>query len=65
MGQADREPVRRQTPDEDRWVGDLILECEATVRDGGEVALELSKGTSRFRATFGGGRVTLRLGRRC
>ena len=41
------------------WVGDLIAECEAEVGDGGEVLVELSKGQTRFRATFGGGRVAL------
>ncbi len=41
------------------WVGDLILECEVELAAGAEVALELSKGSDRFRATFGGGKVTL------
>ena len=41
------------------WVGDLILECEVEIAAGAEVALELSKGSDRFRATFGGGKVTL------
>ena len=41
------------------WVGDLILECEAEIDAGGEVALELSRGATRFRATFAGGEVAL------
>lgn len=45
--------------DERMWVGDLILECEAELAAGAEVALELSRGADRFRATFGGGKVTL------
>jgi signal peptidase I len=51
------EPQR--TDWQDKWVGDLILECEAELGDGGEVALELSKGVNRFRAVFGGGKVRL------
>ncbi len=35
------------------WVGDLILECEATVDNPqGELTLELSKGVDRFRARW-------------
>ena len=41
------------------WVGDLILECEVDLAAGAEAAMELSKGSDRFRATFGGGKVTL------
>jgi signal peptidase I len=41
------------------WVGDLILECEAVIGNGGEVTLELSKGLNRFQAKFAGGHVTL------
>ncbi len=44
---------------ENFWVGDLVLECEATLGDDAEVVMELSKGTSRFQATFAGGQVTL------
>jgi signal peptidase I len=44
---------------ESSWVGDLIIECEAELGDGAEIVLELSKGTSRFQATFAGGQVTL------
>jgi signal peptidase I len=44
---------------ERQWVGDLILECEVTAGDGGEVTLELSKGLNRFQARFAGGQVTL------
>jgi signal peptidase I len=46
-------------PDEQLWVGDLILECEVQMDAGSEVALELSRGLDRFRATFGGGKVAL------
>lgn len=56
---ANSRTVPRATPNEDRWVGDLILECEANIPDGGEVVLELSKGICRFRATFAGGQVSL------
>jgi signal peptidase I len=50
----------RDTPREaSMWVGDLCLECEAELAGGAEVALELSKGVNRFRATFGNGQVTL------
>jgi signal peptidase I len=45
---------------ENLWVGDLVLECEAEVASGSEVTLELSRGVNRFRATFGGGKVTLK-----
>jgi signal peptidase I len=41
------------------WVGDLILECEAELGGDGEVALELSRGVNRSRATFSNGTVTL------
>ena len=44
---------------EQSWVGDLSLECEVELAAGAEVALELSKGADRFRATFGGGKVVL------
>lgn len=42
-----------------RWVGDLILECEAEIGNGSEVVMELSKGVNRFQAKFGNGKVTL------
>ncbi len=45
---------------ENLWVGDLFLECEAEIAKGSEVTLELSRGVSRFQATFGNGQVTLR-----
>lgn len=41
------------------WVGDLCLECEVQLDSGAEVVLELSKGTHRFQAKFGGGQVAL------
>src|ERR1700687_401486 len=35
------------------WVGDLMIDCEATIEQTeGELALELSKGVERFRATW-------------
>jgi signal peptidase I len=52
-------PQFRDTSAEKHWVGDLLLECEATLGGDGEVSLELSKGVNRCRATFGGGKVTL------
>ena len=42
------------------WVGDLILECKATIEAGSKVILELSKGVNRFQAIFEPGKVTLR-----
>jgi signal peptidase I len=37
----------------DNWVGDLILECEATIdAPQGELTLELSRGVDRFRARW-------------
>jgi signal peptidase I len=41
------------------WVGDLMLECKATLGGGAEVVLELSRGVNRFQATFADGKVTL------
>jgi signal peptidase I len=49
----------RSSPADNLWVGDLILECEADMKDGSAVVLELSKGQNRFQATFEGGTVTL------
>jgi signal peptidase I len=49
----------RHSGHENRWVGDLFLECKATLSAGAEVALELSEGVNRFRATFAEGKVTL------
>jgi signal peptidase I len=62
---VDRDPLTgqessRPSSTDALWVGDLILECEADLRDpAAEVVLELSKGQNRFRAAFGDGRVTL------
>ncbi len=37
----------------DNWVGDLILECEASIDDPrGELTLELSRGVDRFQARW-------------
>ncbi len=47
--------------DSDNWVGDLLLECTATVADGGAVVLELSKGETRYRAEFDKGQVRLKM----
>jgi signal peptidase I len=44
---------------DERWVGDLILECEADLNSSSEVVLELSKGVNRFQAKFANGNVTL------
>jgi signal peptidase I len=39
--------------DANNWVGDLILECKAEVKEAkGELILELSKGDDRFQAQF-------------
>lgn len=47
--------------DSNNWVGDLILECTATVGDAGVVALELAKGDHRYRAEFDNGQVRLKM----
>ncbi len=40
-------------PPSENWVGDLLLECEVTIdKLQGELMLELSKGTDRFRARW-------------
>jgi signal peptidase I len=40
-------------PQTQRWVGDLMLECDLTIdQPEGQVVLELSRGTDRFRAVF-------------
>jgi len=41
------------------WVGDLVVECKATLSPGAEIVLELSRGVNRFQATFVEGKVTL------
>jgi signal peptidase I len=47
MGYNSFEP---QTP---HWVGDLMLECDVTIdKPEGQVVLELSRGSDRFRAIF-------------
>ncbi len=43
----------------DFWVGDLILECQATFSDKSSIVLELSKGPHRYQATFQNGLVEL------
>jgi signal peptidase I len=53
-------PATRGGSADGTWVGDLALECEATLEgDGAAVVLELSKGPNRFRATFADRQVTL------
>src|SRR5205823_5787229 len=43
----------RHPPQANHWVGDLMVECEATVtQPGGELVLELAKGLDRFQAHF-------------
>lgn len=49
----------RSSSNDNLWVGDLIIECEADIQAGNEVVLELSKGQNRFQATFGNGQVKL------
>jgi signal peptidase I len=45
---------------DERWVGDLILECDVELPESGaEVVMELSKGVNRFQAVFGKGNVSL------
>lgn len=40
-------------PPANNWVGDLILECEATIEQAeGELVLELAKGVDRFQAKW-------------
>jgi signal peptidase I len=45
----------------DLWVGDLMVECTATVGDGGAVVLQVSKGDHSYRAEFDGGTVRLKM----
>jgi len=41
------------TSDDKNWVGDLILECKAEIKEAqGELILELSKGVDRFQARW-------------
>jgi signal peptidase I len=54
-----RERTPRSSDWEKEWVGDLVLECDAVMEGGSEVVMELSKGVSRFQATFAGGNVKL------
>jgi signal peptidase I len=57
-----REVVHRdheQVREASMWVGDLCLECEVDLGAGAEVALDLSRGANRFRATFANGQVAL------
>ena len=54
--------VRGATRDvgDEFWVGDLIVEAEATVgADGAEIVMELSKGRHRYQAVFADGNVRL------
>jgi hypothetical protein len=57
--------TRHREPPGENWASDLILECEVTLPDNpsGELTLELSRGSDRFRARFdlgsAGGRCTL------
>jgi signal peptidase I len=53
------QPRDRDATDSNRWVGDLMLECEVELSADSEVVLELSKGANRFQATFGRGEVKL------
>jgi signal peptidase I len=40
-------------PQTQHWVGDLMLDCDVTIdKPEGELALELSRGSARFRALF-------------
>jgi signal peptidase I len=50
----------RREEEPEYWVGDLILECSATLQSAdAEVVLELSKGPHRYQAEFKGGQVRL------
>jgi signal peptidase I len=55
--------VSGQSDDHKYWVGDLVVECQATVAADmsapPEVVLELSKGPNRYQARFQLGKVTL------
>lgn len=52
---------QRHLDGSDEWVGDLMLECTATVAEGGSVVLQLSKGDHSYRAEFEGGKVRLKM----
>jgi signal peptidase I len=49
----DKPKIRPHMHPPSNWVGDLVIDCEATVEQSeGELVLELSKGVDRFRATW-------------
>jgi signal peptidase I len=56
---TNRVEERDKTNLDQRWVGDLILECKAKFAADSKVVLELSKGVNRFQATFAPDTVTL------
>ena len=59
-GAGGRPPILAPRVGPEYWVGDLMLECEATFADAdSELVLELSKGPHRYQAWFAGGRVRL------
>jgi signal peptidase I len=44
---------QREAQQTQHWVGDLMLDCEVTIdKPDGELVLELSRGTDRFRTVF-------------
>jgi signal peptidase I len=50
---ADWDPPEPYNPGKHNWVGDLILDCELTVKEAkGEFCMELSKGPDRFQACW-------------
>jgi signal peptidase I len=50
---AEAPRVREHRHPPSNWVGDLIVDCEATIEQAeGDLVLELSKGVDRFRATW-------------
>ncbi|HEV3437336.1 MAG TPA: S26 family signal peptidase [Gemmata sp.] len=57
--QMNRATPRDNSGLDQRWVGDLILECEVELGNGAEIVMELSKGVNRFQAVFGNGKVSL------
>jgi signal peptidase I len=60
LGYNSAESAGRPTRDNGQFpVLDLMLEATATLQDGATVALEVGKGTRRFRATFDGREVRI------
>jgi signal peptidase I len=62
LGNSLSQPVQAHSNGGDHWCGDLMLETTVTITDPlATFALELSKGTHRYRAEFESGMVRLKM----